>query len=89
MKSIRFHEEYYKCFKCDRQIEGKEISSKWKCPNCNNLLRILVKEEQRNRVFTRQSGEDIKVGDLIDIPESNKDYHMVLSNSKSNTVSKI
>lgn len=89
LKSRRFAEEYYKCWQCDKKIEEEEISDGWKCPDCNNLLRVLVKDQEENRVFIRKSGEDIKVGDIVDVPGSNYPFHSVLSNKKENKLRKI
>lgn len=89
MKKIIFSEEYYVCRECDTKFEDEDIEEKWRCPSCHALLRIYVKDGNQNRVFIRKSGNDIKINDLVDIPESGYDFHNVLNNQKSGGVSEI
>lgn len=74
-----YDKEYYICWECNKQINEEDVTNDWRCPYCNDLLRIHIKNGKDNKVIIRKKGEEIDNNDIVDLLNSSYPFHEVLN----------
>lgn len=75
MQPITNKDEKYYCNVCNTECKYVEVNRNWKCPECNDNIRIKISIDDFAHSCIRINHNDLKVGDQV-TPESKFIYRV-------------
>ncbi|MBG9597762.1 hypothetical protein ABE17_12975 [Bacillus mycoides] len=76
---FRFSDELIVCFQCKKEWKTSDLNTHgdeeygekiWDCPDCNEQLRIYVKQGEYSPVLSRPSISELEEGDIVQLMPS-------------------